>query len=248
MPGFVAFPARCNTVNSKGLAMPLHDWTDLDNFDGFHHLWIAELVGLLRHTLPPPYQVLLGSNPRMAVGGRRHRPDVRVSNGQHANGGSPTAAYREPDAEVMVAPLEEDLTVQVERNGRLVAAIELVSPRNKDRPDSRDYYATRYLNCLRDGIHLLIVDVHRRPIWFSFPQRIAAELGTELPAPPAPSAVVYRVGESRPPDGRLLAVWAEPLTVGRPLLTVGLPLTVQLSVPIDLEATYATAAENCYLV
>jgi len=228
--------------------MPLHDWTDRDNWDGLHHLWIAELVGLLRHTLPPPYQVLLGSNPRMAVGGTRHRPDVGVTNGQHANGGSATAAYREPDAEVMVAPLEEDLTVQVERNGRLVAAIELVSPRNKDRPDSREYYTTRCLNYLRDGIHLLIVDVHRRPLGFSFPQRIAAELGTELPAPPAPCGVVYRVGESRPPDGRLLAVWAEPLTVGQPLPAVSLSLTVHLAVPIDLEETYAAAAENCYLV
>ncbi len=227
--------------------MPLHDWTDRDNFDGFHHLWIAELVGLLRHTLPPPYQVLLGSNPRMAVGGSRHRPDVGVSNGRHANGDSPTAAYREPDAEVLVAQLEEDLTVQVERNGRLVAAIELVSPRNKDRPDARDYYTSRYLKYLRDGIHLLIVDVHRRPIGFSFPQRIAAELGTELPAPPAPGAVVYRVGEPVPEGGRLLAVWSEPLTVGRPLPAVSLPLTVHLSVPVDLEGTYSAAAENCYL-
>ena len=147
----------------------------------------------------------------------------------------------------MVATLEEDLTVQVERNGRLVAAIELVSPRNKDCPDARDYYATRYLNYLRGGIHLLLVDIHRRPIGFSFPQRIAAELATELPAPPAPSAVAYRVGEPVPPDGRLLAVWAEPLMVGQPLPAVSLPLTVHLSVPVDLEGTYSAAAENCYL-
>ncbi len=227
--------------------MPLHDWTDRDNFDALHHLWIAELVGLLRRTLPLPYQVLLGSSPRMAVGGSRHRPDVGVSNGQHSNGSSPTAAYREPDAEVMVAPLEEDLTVQVERDGRLVAAIELISPRNKDRPDARDYYATRYLGYLHHGVHLLLVDVHRRPAGFSFPQRFAADLETQLPAPPAPCAVVYRVGEARPPDGRLLAVWAEPLAVGHPLPAVSLPLTVHLSVPVDLEGTYSRAAENCYL-
>ena len=91
------------------------------------------------------------------------------------------------------------------------------------------------------------MDVHRRPIGFSFPQLMAAELGTELPAPPAPSAVVYRVGESRPPDGRLLAVWAEPLTIGQPLPAVSLPLTVHLAVPVDLEGTYSAAAENCYL-
>jgi hypothetical protein len=227
--------------------MPLHDWTDRDKFDALHHMWIAELVILLRHTLPAPYQVVLGSNPRMVVGGTRHRPDVGVSNGSHANGGTPTAAYREPDVEVMVAPLEEDLTVQVERNGRMVAAIELISPGNKDRPDSRDHYGSRYLGYLRDGVHLLIVDVHGRPNGFSFPQLFSERLDTPLPAPPAPSAVAYRVGESMKHDGRLLAVWAEPLTVGQPLPAVSLPLTAHLAVPIDLEGTYSRAAENCYL-
>ncbi|MFY7952430.1 MAG: DUF4058 family protein [Armatimonadaceae bacterium] len=226
--------------------MPLHDWTDRDNFDALHHMWIAELVVLLRHTLPPPYQVMLGTNPRMTVGSTRHNPDVGVANGRHSNGQA-SGAYREPDVEVMVAPLEEDLTVQVARNGRLVAAIELISPGNKDRPDSRDYFATRYLNYLRDGVHLLLVDVHRRPSGFSFPQLMSERLATPLPAPPAPSVVAYRVGESMKHDGRLLAVWAEPLTVGQPLPAVSLPLTVHLAVPIDLEGTYSRAADNCYL-
>lgn len=170
-----------------------------------------------------------------------------MTNGYPRNRDAGTATYREPDAEVAMATLEEDLTVQVERNGRLVAAVELISPRNKDRPSAREYCATRYLSYLRGGIHLLLVDVHRRPIGFSFPQLMAAELGTELPAPPAPCGVVYRVGESRPPDGRLLAVWAEPLTVGQPLPAVSLPLTVHLAVPVDLERTYSAAAENCYM-
>ena len=162
--------------------MPLHDWTDRDNFDGFHTYWMTEIAVLLRHTLPPPYQVLLGSSPRMAIGGTRHRPDVGVANGTHPHTPTAAGAVREPDAEVPVATLDEELTVQVERNGRLVAAIEFISPRNKDRPDSRDYYTTRYLSYLHHGVHLLLVDVHRRPLAFSFPQRFATELETELPA------------------------------------------------------------------
>lgn len=227
--------------------MPLHEWSVLDNWDGFHTYWMTELAGLLRRTLPPPYRVLLGNSPLLALGGTRHRPDVGATNGQHSAGGSSGGAYREPDVEVLVAPLEQDLTVQVERDERLVAAIEIISPGNKDRPDTRDYYTTRYLAYLHHGVHLLIIDVHSRPIGFSFPQRMAAELVTTLPSPPAPSAVVYRVGEAMPPDGRLLAVWAEPLTVGQPLPAMSLPLTVHLAVPIDLEGTYSRAAENCYL-
>jgi hypothetical protein len=226
--------------------MPLHDWTDRDNFDGFHTYWMTEIAVHLRHTLPPPYRVLLGSSPRMVVGGVRQNPDVGVVNGQHPTGAA-GGMVREPDAEVTVATLDEEMTVQVERDGRLVAVVELVAPRNKDRPDSRDYYSTRYLSYLHHGVHLLLVDVHRRPLAFSFPQRFATELETELPAPPAPCAVAYRVGEPMPEGGRLMAVWADPLTVGQPLPRVSLPLTVHLAVPIDLEATYSRAAENCYL-
>ena len=76
---------------------------------------------------------------------------------------------------------------------------------------------------------------------------MSERLATPLPAPPAPSVVAYRVGESMKHDGRLLAVWAEPLTVGQPLPAVSLPLTVHLAVPIDLEGTYSRAADNCYL-
>ena len=227
--------------------MPLHDWTDRDNFDGLHHLWMSEVVGVLRHTLPPPFRVVIGSSPLLTVGGERRYPDVGVANGRHPDPASAGGVVREPDVEVPVATLEEDLTVQVQRDGRLVAVIEFISPGNKDRPDSRDTYTTRYLTYLRHGVHLLLVDVHRRPIGFSFPQRIAAELQTELPAPPAPCAVAYRVGEPLAEAGRFLAVWSDPLTVGQPLPTVSLPLTVHLAVPIDLEATYSRAAENCYL-
>jgi hypothetical protein len=226
--------------------MPLHDWTDLDNFDGLHLLWISEVVGVLRHTLPPPYRVVIGSTPLMTVAGERRHPDVGVASERHPDAAA-GGAVREPDAEVSVATLEEDLTVQVQRDGRLVAVIEFISPRNKGRPDSTDTYTTRYLSYLRHGVHLLLVDVHRRPLAFSFPQRIAAELRTALPAPPAPCAVAYRVGEPLKEAGRFLAVWADPLTIGQPLPRVSLPLTVHLAVPIDLEATYSIAAEKCYL-
>ena len=50
-------------------------------------------------------------------------------------------------------------------------------------------------------------DVHTRPLKFSFADRIAAELGIEQPAYPAPFAVHYRVGESAPNGGRFLAIW-----------------------------------------
>src|SRR5207248_11055299 len=118
----------------------------------------------------------------------------------------------------------------VEHQGRLVAAVELVSPRNKDRPAACAAYASAYAAYLLKGVHLLLVDVHRRPLRFSFADRIAAELQMEQPACPAPFAVSYRVGEPAPSGGRFLGIWRRPLTAGAPLPLLRLPLSVQDSV------------------
>ena len=78
----------------------------------------------------------------------------------------------------------------------MVAAIELVSPRNKDRPSAREQYTNRYLGYLGQGIHLLLVDVHARPQGFSFADAITTSLGLELPPLPPPFAAAYRVGSA----------------------------------------------------
>ena len=61
----------------------------------------------------------------------------------------------------------------VVEEAQIVAVIELITPRNKDRPSERRSCGKRYADYLRNGVNLLIVDVHRRPAQFSFPQYIA---------------------------------------------------------------------------
>ena len=153
----------------------------------------------------------------------------------------------EPDVETVVATLSGDTTLLVERQGRLVAAIELVSPRNKDRASACAAYTATYAGYLFRGIHLLLVDVHPRPLAFSFADRIAGELALEQPPCPAPCAVAYRVGEPAPNGGRFLALWRRPLAVGSPLPVMRLPLSLEESVAVDLEATYRRATEAAYL-
>jgi hypothetical protein len=135
----------------------------------------------------------------------------------------------------------------VERHGRLVAAVELISPRNKDRPVARASYLARYVGYLLEGVHLLLIDVHGRPQGFSFADRIAEELQIRQPACPAPLAVSYRVGEPAATGGRMLAIWHRPLAAGAPLPTVPLALRVDASVSVDLEQTYLRAAADAYL-
>jgi hypothetical protein len=127
-----------------------------------------------------------------------------------------------------------------------VAAVEIVSPRNKDRPDARQRYLGRYVGYVRQGVHLMLVDVLPRPEGFSFADAVAANLGFDQPPCPVPFAVSYRVGEPVP-DGTVLAVWRRPMAVGQPLPTLPLALTTALSVPIDLEHTYREAARRVYL-
>ncbi|MBA4067512.1 MAG: DUF4058 domain-containing protein [Isosphaera sp.] len=225
--------------------MPLHDWTDRPGWEGLHIFWMTEIARALRADLPPGYRAVIGASPLVAVGAVPVKPDVEVTNGAPRPAPVPArAAAPQPDAEVAVATLEEDTAVQVERDGRLVAVVELVSPRNKDRPTAREQYAARYLSYLRAGVHTLLVDAHRRPLGFSFPQLIAASLGQELPAPAAPSAVSYRVGGPAATGGRMLAVWRQPLAVGDPLPPMPLALTADEAVMVDLESTYGRAAAD----
>jgi hypothetical protein len=179
---------------------------------------------------------VIGSSPLVAVGVAPVKPDVVVTNGSPRPSPAtiPPSPTPQPDVEVAVATLEEDATVLVEREGRLVAAVELISPRNKDRPSSREQYAARYLNYLRGGVHLLLVDVHRSPLEFSFAQLIAEGLLEVLPAPVSPSAVSF-------------SVWHHALVIGEPLPPMPLPLSLDDLVMVDLEATYSRAATDSYI-
>jgi hypothetical protein len=99
---------------------------------------------------------------------------------------------------------------------------------------------------LLEGAHLVLIDVHRRPVGFSFADHIANELKLEQASVVPPMAVSYRVGEPAATGGRLLAIWRRPMTVGDTLPSIPLPLTSEQQVTLDLDQTYARAAEDAY--
>lgn len=232
--------------------MPLHDWTDDRGWDSVHPIWLTYLVEWVRPRLPEGYKAFLGGVPALTVGSANGRPDINVRRWEPAAGeGGVNTAIHEPDAELTVAVrLDPERAVHIDFHGQLVAAIEIVSPRNKDRTEAKETYTNRYLGYLRLGVHLLLVDVLPRPRGFSFADAITAGLGADLPPLPTPFAATYRVGEVVPVGddrGSLLGVWRRPLEVGQPLPTLPLPLSVHAAVPIDLEETYQRAAAMAYL-
>jgi Protein of unknown function (DUF4058) len=237
--------------------MPLHEWTDRAGWEGMHHLWITELLRWVKPRLPAGYRAYIGSAPLLAVGAPRGRPDVHVHRwpeDSHALGaGKESAAPRssgdafEPDVEIAVATLDPGTALMIERQGRLVAAVELVSPRNKDRPTAREAYLARYLGYLLESVNLLLVDVHRLPLGFSFADRIAAALSMECQPLSTPLAVSYRVGEPAATGGRYLALWRRSLSAGDSLPEIPLSLDIDSRVLVDLERTYSAAAADAYV-
>jgi hypothetical protein len=220
---------------------------------------MGELQRHLKVRLPSGYRSYLGSGPAVAIGAPPARPDLSIrtylADDSGVEGDSAASALSTldapdapPDVEIEVAALDVGPTLYVEREGRLVSAVELVSPRNKDRPSARAVYASRYAAYLIGGVHLMLVDPHPRPAGFSFADAIAAELGIANQASlPTPMAISYRVGEPGATGGRLLGMWRKSLAPGGPLPTMRLALTVNDSVAIDLETTYSRAAADAYL-
>ena len=142
-------------------------------------------------------------------------------------------------------PEVDEVTVKVysdDGDPRLAAAIELVSPRNKDRPQARAAFAAKCAGYLGRGSGLVVVDAvtTRRA---DLRAELLAALGGE-PAAIAPgelSATAYLAG-----TGQLLA-WPAALELGALLPTLPLWLGADLAVPLDLEASYAAARADLRL-
>lgn len=230
--------------------MPLHDWSDDRGWDSVHLLWLNQLLDWVQPRLPAGFRAYLGAVPALTIDTPNGRPDMSArewhDEPQRDTGGT-TPAVAAPDEEAVATfVLDEQRAVHIDSHGQLIAAIELISPRNKDRPAARARYLGRCVGYLRQGVHLLLVDVLPRPVGFSFADDLALDLGYSQPPTPTPCAVSYRVGEAFP-DGTLLASWRRPLKIGAPLADIPLALNVNELVPIDLERTYQQAARRAYL-
>jgi hypothetical protein len=142
----------------------------------------------------------------------------------------------------------DSVSVQVfrtEEGATLVGAIELVSPRNKDRPASRAAFAGKCAAYLRQEIGLVVVDIVTDRM-----ANLHDELVELLEQPAAfafdPPAGVYAVAyrsRSLETAGRV-EMWPQRLEVGRPLPVLPLVVRGLGVVPIDLETTYNTTCQD----
>jgi hypothetical protein len=236
--------------------MPLRDHfrppvSKRPSWEGFHGLWPGIIVQQLAPRLPDG----LVAEPRVHVGGyyeidvctfEQYEEGERGSGlARESNVGVATAPQAPPaptltlDAEFPEQYSYEVLIFDLERDRRLVAAIEIVSPANKDRPESRQLFVAKCFNLLRQDVCLSIIDlVTIRQ--FNVYTELLALLNRSDPAFTARVPPIYAVTCRKRQVGRQtkLDTWSHPLAVGQPLPSLPVWLSETQNVELDLEASY----------
>jgi hypothetical protein len=149
---------------------------------------------------------------------------------------------------VWPATFPEGCTVEIKASDgsrTLVAAIELVSPGNKDRDTKRRLFAAKCATHLQRGVGLIVVDVvtnRQANLHNDLIGLLQLDSGFRLPDKVSLYTVAYRplLG----PGGGRIETWPMPLEVGRSLPTVPLSLAAELCVAVDLEPSYQAACER----
>jgi hypothetical protein len=229
---------------------PRHHW------DSFHTRWATVIADTLDRTLPRRFfaevQTHLGTQVEADVAEFEAPPDPEDEPSTNGPGGVAVQTYAPPAATmVMPALYPDNLEVQVRDardDARLVAVIELVSPRNKDRPEGRRAFAAKCAAYLQRGVGVITVDAvttRQANMHNELVRLLELEDRFQMPADVSLAAVAYR--PARRGGANELDVWATALAIGGPLPVLPLALLRQRAIPLDLEATYTEARQRMRL-
>lgn len=161
---------------------------------------------------------------------------------------APAGPYAPPAAALEMPAFFPDaievLVFSSEGGPTLVAAVELVSPGNKDREGSRTAFAAKCAAYLQRGVRLAVVDVvtSRQANLHNALVELLGVGEAFLLAPEPLYAVSYcprRGPEGTPAPADRIEVWPASLAVGQPLPVLPLALDRRQFVPLELDATYA---------
>jgi hypothetical protein len=238
--------------------MPLRDHfrAPLDlkhSWDELHGGWPMVIVQYLFTRLPEGYVAAPGvhlvSSYEIDVSTYSEEEPLSSSAKGEGNGGVAVATRALPAPTLTLEtdlPDQEEYEVRIydERRGRtLVAAIEIVSPSNKDRPESRRAFVAKTAALLQRGVCVSIVDlVTVRQ--FNLYADLLELIGHADPALGAEPPHLYAVtlhGRKRVKKRPLLENWFYPLQLGQPLPALPVWLDVDLGVSLELEPTYEDA-------
>jgi hypothetical protein len=229
---------------------------ELPSWESFHSFWAVVIAERLNQMLPRRYkgvvQTHLGSYVEADVA-EFERP-LEVGNGaaEGEAGGVAVQTWAPPITELAApAIFPDDFEVQLfeQRGGmRLVAVVELVSPRNKDRAESRRAFAAKCAAYLQRGIGLIIVDIVTER-HFNLHNELAELLSWQEPLWMSADAFLYTAAYRpvRRQEKNEIDLWPVSLSVGSPLPLLPLALKGTRAIPLDLEATYTDARQRSRL-
>jgi hypothetical protein len=239
--------------------MPLldhfHPPLDRRSWESFHGGWIFQLVGQL-NLRPLPHGFLAEGNVHIGitVGADVAAFEEDVPSGEPSNGAVGTAVWAPPQPPLVV-PVDfsrlETFEIRIYDEARarsLVAAVELISPGNKDRPENRRALLDKCAAYLREGVSVVLVDIvtsRRHNFHAALMELFNAGEAAQRAVTTDLYAVSYRVrlvGQRTQVE-----TWPAALTLGTPLPTMPLWLTESLCVPLELEAGYQAACRYAAL-
>lgn len=229
--------------------MPLHDhfhppFDRRVSWEGFHASWPTMMILQLIQKLPARYtaepHVHVGSEIEVDVGTLDHH-----ELGTQAEGSNNGLAYgfSEPsiavETELLTMSEYEVRVFDTKRNRRIVAAIEIISPSNKDRPESRQVFVAKCEALLRNGVSVAIVDLVTSKN-FNLYTELLDLIGQRDPSLGPEPPAIYAAACRWIPRGykHVLETWSHTLHIDKPLPTLPIWLAENYHVPLDLEACY----------
>jgi hypothetical protein len=224
----------------------------ITSWEGFHGQWPAVIVQQLRKQLPAGYvaepRVHSGSQVEIDVAAFERDDVPRFSRMADGSGGVTTAVWAPDKPSVVVEttlPDYDEYEVRIfdaKRGRHLVAAIEIVSPANKDRPEHRNVFVAKCAALLQKGVAVSIVDLVTDNR-FNLYSDLLAVIGHSDPTLGDPPPHIYAAScrWTRQAKRTLLEAWSHVLTLEKLLPTLPLWLGTELVVPLDLEQSYEQA-------
>ena len=218
-------------------------------WEGVLNTWPAFIIQRLNGRLPPRFHAI----PHIHVGAfvevdittlEEEGLTGSATEPNGAEGGVATAVWAPPrPAQTIVVDLPDQDVFEVricnDRGDRLVAAVELVNPANKDRPEHRRDFAVKCAAYLQQQVSVVVVDIvteRSANLHVELMELLDRTDAAPWPADQNLYAVAYRTTKEK--DAWRMELWPEPLAMSRPLPTLPLWLADNLAVPLELEASY----------
>jgi Protein of unknown function (DUF4058) len=258
--------------------MPLRDHfrPPLDSItsrESLRHAWPTVMVMHLNRRLPArfraepgvhqgaPFEIDVSTSD---IADEPTRPSPEIGTGGTGTGGvalaTKLAVWAPPRPTFEAAtdlPDQDEFAVLVydhRRQRRLVAAVEIVSPANKDRPENRQLFVAKCAALLQKRVSIVIVDLVATRHFNLYDEllELIDESGPALsPGPPGIYAVACHwthPGTPVGPTGWRFKAWNHALQLGQPLPELPLWLADDFAVPLDLEASYEETCSVLMLI